>query len=230
MKDFLRAHRVLIFFILMFSAFMALYQLFDMPTTEEVIAFIKKYYDQYGYWLVFLGALAEGALLLNWYLPGSLVVVMGVVFSKPDPVKAALIVVLIIVGFFLTTLFNYALGRYGWYRLLLKLGLQKPLDETRAKVESKGLPIVFSTYIHPNLGALTATCAGILRLPFKQFCLYSIGALVAWNTLWGLVAYFAGPQILNYLTTPTIIAALLIYMIYAGIKHWKKNKSGVTTL
>src|SRR3989344_3155279 len=39
------------------------------PSSEEIIAFTQKYYETYGYSVVLVGALAEGALLINWYLP-----------------------------------------------------------------------------------------------------------------------------------------------------------------
>lgn len=222
-KEFLKVASVPLVLIGVIGAFLLLYRLLDLPNNEEIIRFVHSYYDQYGYSVVFVGALIEGALLINWYLPGSIVIIFGVVFAKGDPIKAAIMILLVVMGFTITSFFNYALGKYGWYRLLLKFGLQKPLQSFRAKVEAKGLSIIFSTYIHPNLGALTATSAGILQLPFKKFAQYSILALVAWNTLWGVVAYFSGPIILNHVSTTTVLAVLLIWLAIVGYKFLKQK-------
>lgn len=157
---------LILFFL--FGIFVGLYKYLNLPSAEKIVVLTKKYYDVYGLWVVFFGALTEGLLLVNWYVPGSIVVVFEVIFARPDPVKATITVGLIILGFFLTSLLNYGLGKYGWYKIFLKLGLKNPLEKIKYKVENKGLAIIFSTYFHPNLGALTATSAGILNLPFKK--------------------------------------------------------------
>ena len=90
------------------------------PSPEEIIAFTQRYYETYGYWVVLVGALVEGALFINWYLPGSIVVALGVIFAKASGLSVLLVLTLIILGFFFTALLNYTLGRFGWYHLFLK--------------------------------------------------------------------------------------------------------------
>ncbi|MDP4001214.1 MAG: VTT domain-containing protein [bacterium] len=211
--------------LILYLIFVTLYNFFDLPSEKEFIASAEQYYQQYGYWTVFVGALIEGLLFINWFLPGSIVVVLGVVFAKSAGLSAVGMVSLIILGFFITSLINYALGRYGWYKLMLKLGLEKPLNNIKAKTESSGLKIIFSTYLHPNLGALTATSAGILKFSFKWFVLYSLIALVVWNTLWGVLVYFLGSSILNYLGPPAIILVLVVWIGILWVRYKKKQEN-----
>jgi membrane-associated protein len=199
----------------------------NLPDTDQIIANVSGYYAQHGYWTVLVGALAEGLLLVNWYLPGSIVVVLGVALASQNSLNVYLVVSLIILGFFLTSLVNYALGRYGWYRVLLKLGLKEPLDRIKGKVEKAGLPIIFSTYFHPNLGALTATSAGILKLDFKKFFVYSLLATVMWNSIWGIVVYFTGDAILNILGPWLIGSFILVWALYSVYKHYTDKKEPV---
>lgn len=190
-----------------------LYQFFDLPTYTEITTYAKEQLYLHGYWVVFIGALAEGILFFNWYIPGSVVVVMGGVFAQEIGLNIFNVVALIIFGFWLTTLFNYALGRYGWYRLLLKFGLRDAIEKTKKRVERHGLKIIFGTYFHPNVGALTATSAGILQLSFSRFVYYSTMALIAWNALWGAVAYYAGPPIVKYINYKNLILVLVVWLI-----------------
>ncbi len=169
-----------------------------------------------------VGALVEGILFFNWYFPGSIVVALGVVFARQADLNVFLMLAFIILGFFITALINYALGRFGWYHVFLKLGLKGPLEKVQSKVESKGLKILFTTYIHPNFGALAATASGILRLPFRTFFAYSLLAIIIWNSLWTLVFYWFGAALLNHMNLLIIGAGIFIYFML--VKSFKQAK------
>lgn len=202
-----------------FFIFGLVYRSLGLPEADEFMRLARQYYAEYGYWVVFFGALAEGLLFLNWYLPGSAVAVLGVVFARETGQSVLWVLALIMIGFLITSVLNYWLGKYGWYRLFLKLGLKKPLDETKKKLEAKGLPIIFSTYFHPNVGALIATSAGILQLDFKKFFYYSAVSLFLWGSFWGVIVYFFGSQLLEFGTIKVMVAILGLWTLYYIIKN-----------
>jgi membrane-associated protein len=210
--------------LIIFGLFIAFYRLLNLPSSQELIQIAKDYYSQYGYFVVFLAALAEGFLVINWYLPGSFVIVLGVSFSQGDPFKATGLVGLVILGFSLMYVLNYAIGCYGWYRFLIFLGLGSQLENMKRRVERYGLPIIFSTYFHPNIGALTATSAGILKLPFVRFLTYSILATISWNALWGLIVYFAGETMLNLLSIKIVFLLLLLWLMVAIVRAFRYSR------
>jgi membrane protein DedA with SNARE-associated domain len=200
-----------------------LFKLFGLPSPEAIIVSAQKYYEQYGYWVVLIGALGEGALFVNWYFPGSVVVALGVVFARQAGLSVLFMLFLVVIGFFATALFNYALGRFGWYHVFLKLGLKKPLEKVQSKLEDKGLKILFTTYIHPNFGALAATAAGILRLPFWRFFFYSLISIIVWNSLWTVVFYYFGTALLNHVNILIVVGGVLVYFMFiVFIKGFKK--------
>lgn len=207
--------------LLLYISVIFIYKFLGLPSSEEIIASTTKYYENYGYWVVLVGALVEGALLINWYLPGSVVVALGVVFAKQADLNVFFMLFLVIVGFFTTALFNYALGRYGWYHVLLKLGLRVPLERVQAKVEDKGLKILFTTYVHPNFGALAATASGILRLSFWKFFFYSLISIIVWNSLWTVIFYYFGSVLLNHVNILIIAGGIFVYFMFA--KSFKKS-------
>jgi len=205
--------------LLLFVLLVVAYQMFDLPGKEELVLKAQGYYERHGYLTVFLGSAIEGLLFVNWYFPGSIIAVTGVVFAKTIGMNVFAVVGLIIAGFFLSGMVNYSLGRYGWYRLLLKMGLEKPLQTVKLKMERWGLFMIFGSYLHPNVGALAATSAGILGFEFKKFALYSFWAIVLWNTIWGLVVYFSGTFILDIIG-PWFVGATLVFWL--GLRLYRK--------
>lgn len=207
--------------LLLYISVIFIYKFLGLPSSEEIIASTTKYYENYGYWVVLIGALVEGALLINWYLPGSVVVALGVVFAKQADLNVFFMLFLVIIGFFTTALFNYALGRFGWYHILLKLGLRIPLEKAQTKVEEKGLSILFTTYVHPNFGALAATASGILRLSFARFFIYSLISITIWNILWTIIFYYFGSTLLKHVNILIIVGGIFVYFMF--VKSFKKS-------
>lgn len=205
-----------------FLIFIGIYQLFGLPSSNELVEIAQRYYSSYGYWVVFLGALVEGVLVINWYLPGSFVVVLGMLFARQGSLNPIIVVGLVVMAFCIDIVLNYALGRYGWYKLLLRLGLASPLERMRRKVVQHGLPLIFSTYFHPNVGALTAASCGILHLPFDRFLIYSILALIGWNSLWGAMVYMSGPAIMKFLNMWLLIPALVLWTLIVIVRSLRQ--------
>src|SRR3989338_950230 len=85
-----------------------IYKQLGLPSPEAVVAWATKYYERYGYWVVLVGALAEGTLFINWYLPGSIVVALGAVFARASGMNIFLMLLMVIIGFYSTALLNYA--------------------------------------------------------------------------------------------------------------------------
>lgn len=228
-KEFFRYAVVPISFFIIMAIVIPVSKLLDLPSEDELISQTRNFYLNYGYLVVFIAAIVEGLLFINWYLPGSVVIVLGVVFAKDASLNVILVIVFITLGFLLTAIMNYFLGSFGWHRLFMKLGLKAPMDRAKLKMEKYGLPVIFGTYFHPNMGALTATSAGILKLPFPRFFFYSLGALVAWNTLWGIAVYFLGIVTIKILSPWTIVAGLAVWIIYLLIR-FKQGKSKPTEI
>jgi membrane protein DedA with SNARE-associated domain len=213
-KGLLRFIILPLVFLVIFVVFVQIYKVLGLPSAQGLVDIAKHYYLEHGYITVFIAAIIEGLLVVNWYLPGSFVIVLGVIFSIGDPLRAVAMVAIITFAFFLTSVINYTLGRYAWYKFLLFLGLRVPLEKMKQKVKKHGLFLIFTTYFHPNIGALTALSCGILRLSFSKFLIYSLGALILWNTLWGFIVYLAGVPLLKLLHVSMLIAALVSWLIF----------------
>jgi len=227
LRTSLRFGVVPLILLFLFILFVATYRFLGLPSVDELVELARNYYTQHGHLVVLVGALAEGLLVVNWYLPGSFVLVLGVTFSEGRPLNAVSLVAIIILAFFVTTILNYTMGRYAWYRFLLFFGLKAPLQKVKSQVEKRGLSIIYITYFHPNVGALTALSCGIIQLPLRKFVIHSGLALVLWNLLWGLVVYLVGPWLLRLLNVWLVFPLLVVWLVGAVVRAaWISKKRG----
>jgi membrane protein DedA with SNARE-associated domain len=209
-----------------FMVFYVAWRFFGLPPEEELIQIASGYFDRYGLWLLLASSIVEGLVLVGWYYPGSLVIFLGVILAGPDVSKVVLAVGTISIGLLISYIGNFFLGKHGWYKLLLKFGLKEALDDAKHRVKQHGLLAIFMSYWQPNLAALVATSAGILDFSFKKFLLYSIPAVMIWNTFWGVLVYVVGEKALDFVGIRfvlLIIFAWIVYRIWQGDKSHEDN-------
>ncbi len=211
--------------------FYGTWTLFDLPPQAEVIATAKMYFDQYGLIVVFVCALLEAMLFAGWYFPGSLVVTLAVVIAGKNVGQVVEITVVTTVAFIIAHSFNYLLGKYGWYKLFSVLGFQEPIDNAQKQLVKYGPRAVLFTYFHPNLGALTATAAGILHMPFVSFTLYSALAATLWDVFWATVAFFIGQSALAIIGPKFVLPFIAVWIIATLLyKYWKSTRPAEVTI
>lgn len=210
--------------ILVFVALLLLWDILKLPSEEALVSMAKMYFMKYGLITVFLASIIEGMLVVGWYLPGGLIIFLGVILASGDPYRATMSVLCTILGFCVAYTFNYFLGKHGWYRVLTVFGLKDSLEKAEVQFQKHGYKAMFLSYWQPNFAALVSTGAGILKAPFRKFFLYSTLATILWSAFWGTMAYLLGQKVLTYL-------GIVFFGIMAGwigwiiIEHyWLKKK------
>jgi len=198
------------------------WRFFALPSDDVLLLIAKSYFDEYGLAILVVSAFIEGTVLVGWYYPGSLIIFIGVILAGKDIPKVAESVLAITVGLFFAYIINFLLGKYGWYRLLLKFGLRDALADVRGRVTKYGLVTIFMSYWQPNLAALVATSAGILDFSFVKFLLYSLVAAALWNTFWGTLVYFVGEGVLSLVGIKFVLLAIFVWIVY---RIWNSRKN-----
>lgn len=196
-----------------FLAFAALWFLLDLPPEEELRAIIANAFATYGPAAILIGAFLEGVLLVGLYFPGSILIFMSVALA-PTPLDAVRSVILVTTGLYLAYLFNYTLGKYGWYRLLVRFGLGESVAEAKAKLEAKKSMYIFGTFWAPGFAAITATAAGILHVPFFSFAITAFSALALWNIFWGTIVFLLGEAAMLLVGYKVMIAGVVLWLVY----------------
>lgn len=197
------------------------FRFFGMPPKEDLLNMASELFNRYGLIILLVSSIIEGLVLIGWYYPGSLVIFLGVILAGHDLTKIFFTVGTISIGLFFAYVINFFLGKYGWYRLLLRFGLKEALDDARERVQKHGLKAIFLSYWQPNLGALVATSAGILNLSFKKFFFYSIFATLLWNSFWATLVYFIGDKALDLVGLRFLLLVIFAWIVY---RIWKPQK------
>jgi len=220
-NDIFQKIKLPLFLIFFFLLLILLWKLFKLPPEEELIEIARGYFERFGLLTVLVASIIEGALLAGWYVPGGLVIFLGVILSH-DPKQAVLSVLLTIVGFLIAYVFNYFVGKYGWYKVLLKLGVKSSLEKAQKDFNKHGFKTIYLSYWEPNLASLISTAAGIAQAPFRKFFFTSVMATFLWAIFWGTIAYIFGEQILQYLGG-IFFGVIIIWIIFIIVKHIKQS-------
>lgn len=163
-----------------------------IPDAQTLLSLISELYKNYGYYLIFFGALLEATFLISLYLPGSTVVLLGAALSRTGAIQFPIVLSLAMLGFVIGYTINYVLGKYGWYHILTRFGFKKGIDVAKSKLESHRNKTILIGYFHPSSASFLSTAAGILKMPFYKFLMLSITAQLFWGILWGSLAYIFG--------------------------------------
>jgi membrane protein DedA with SNARE-associated domain len=163
-----------------FGVLYAVWLALDLPPEATMAAVAKDYLDRYGLWVVLICAYVEAIVVIGWYFPGTLVIIVAMIASVSEPVRYAETAALAAVGLYCGQVANFFAGKYGWYRLLLAFGLREPLDNAQKRLTKYGLSAIFTTYWQANLASCISSTAGILQFPARRFLVLAFLAQALW--------------------------------------------------
>lgn len=188
MRYYLRLLSLPIFFTVLFTSIFLVWEIFNLPPEEVIIETLRSQFERNGLPVLFLSSIVEGMLLVGNYFPGVFVIFLGVIVARSIP-EAVIAVSVVTAGLLIAHVANYMLGKYGWYRLLIKFGLKSAIEKAREDLIQKGPIAIFASYWLPSAGALTDTAAGIMRMPLQTFFIYSAASTVFWDVIAGFLVY-----------------------------------------
>lgn len=183
----------------------------SLPSQDHIMRVVQELYHQFGYLIVFCAGMVEATFLVGMYLPGSTAVLLGAVMARLGSVSLPFIILFGTGGMLLGYSLNYVLGRYGWYHVLLRFGMEQPLKKAEQKLATYGSKVFLVGYLAPNGGAFLSTAAGIGKMPYQKFIALSLLSQLLWSTLWGVLAYLFGAAFIEVFFTYT---AVIIYLIF----------------
>jgi membrane protein DedA with SNARE-associated domain len=229
MRYYIKLLAIPLLLLVLFSSLFIIWKVVDLPPTDELVEIVKVWFDRYGLPFIFLSSIIEGMLLIGSYFPGVFVIFLGVILSS-SILQATQVVAVVTAGLFVAHIINYVLGKYGWYRLLVRFGMKGAVEQARERLVKRGPIAIFSSYWLPSVGALTDTAAGIMRMPFKKFFCYSLISVTLWDIVAGVLVYSFKDSAL-VLAIPTsgskiIFSVIGIWIVFTlGADFYKRRKS-----
>src|SRR5438477_6641304 len=137
-----RALKIIAFPLAVLAVFGLLYALWlalDLPPEETIIAAAKVYLDRYGLAIVLVCAYLEALLVIGWYFPGTLVIIVAMIAATAEPLRYVETAAVGGIGLYLGQVTNFFAGKHGWYRVLLAFGLRAPLENAKRRLTKYGL-------------------------------------------------------------------------------------------
>lgn len=196
-KEYLKLIYIPISLFVVYVFVVFLWNLFKLPVGDQLISITTNYFNSYGLIIVFIGALIEGFFIIGQYFPGGLIIFLGVISAGKNAIRAAEVVLVVDIAFFIAYALDYLVGKYGWYKIFMKLGLKHSLENAKDKLKTRGLSSILFSYWEPNLSSIMATAAGVLELSFKKFLAYSFVGILIWETFWGTLVFILGRNALD---------------------------------
>lgn len=195
------------------------YRLLGLPESDDLLTVATTYLGRYGYLIVFIAAFIETIPPINFYFPGSAVVVFSVAYARRGELDVFAVLAVANSAFLAAYALDYALGRFGWYQLLEKCGFKPSLERVRGKVERHGLKWLWLACVHPNLCSLAATSCGILHTAFVPFMLQLLIAQTVWTIIWGAAAYFGADVVFSLANAKWLILIVAVLILFKIIKN-----------
>lgn len=195
-----------------------------IPTAEELITSFSKFYERYGYQIIFIAAFLEASVLINIFVPGSVAMAMGAIFSRTGQVELTLVIITASVGALIGYMLDFVLGYFGFSDILERLGYKKliaPLQTQLLKLGTKGLILGL---INPTIGSYLSLAAGTARTSYGLFLLIATVSTFVWMSLWGLLFYLLGGILLQVFIKFSFLLLLLVISIMFLGKLWSKEK------
>jgi membrane protein DedA with SNARE-associated domain len=207
-----------------FGLLYAIWRALDLPPEQTIIAIGKSYLDRYGLWVVLVCAYIEALVVIGWYFPGTLVIIVAMIAAVTEPVRYVETAALGAAGLYCGQVTNFFAGKHGWYRMLLAFGLREPLERAQRRLTRYGLSAIFITYWQANLASCISTAAGILQFPARRFVLLALLAQTLWFAFWATLIFLLGPAALSLAGFRMILLLILIWIAARLIYRWKFEK------
>jgi membrane protein DedA with SNARE-associated domain len=156
---------------------------------------LESLFDQYGYWVIFLGILLESTGLP---LPGESLMIAGALYAAgTHHLSIFVLVPLAAAGAICGDQIGYFVGRSVGYRLLSRWGGKLGLSDERLELgrflfHKYGAWVVVLGRFMAFLRTFAAVLAGANRMPWHSFLLWNALGGIGWTTLYGFGAYALG--------------------------------------
>ena len=192
---------------------------------------VEHYIHDYGYL-----AVSGGLLLENFGLPvpGETLLISGAIAAAHGTLDITILLLLAWAGAVVGQTIGWAIGYYGGHRLVVKHGSRVGITAAKlARVEALfdryGDYIIVLARFVVVLRQLNGIVAGTLEMGWARFLLLNAVGAALWVGWWGLLAYWLGQSVLDFIRSagriePMLLAlAGLVLAAVAALIVWRRR-------
>ena len=163
-----------------------------MPNSSDIVLFFQNYYESWGYFLVFMGALTENIFPIGYLIPGSTIVWLGAFYSQTSSLSFYAVLIFGILGAFLGHNIDYIMGRTGWYLIFKRLVSEKKLKQSKKYFLKGNLFEAYFVYLVGLTRSILIIAMGVFKVNYRRFFPFALIAAVSWNIVFVLFGYTVG--------------------------------------
>lgn len=193
------------------------------PNSEELLNTFSKIYGRFGYEIVFFASLFESLVLVNALVPGGLALSLGVILTKTGENLLFFIILAGAIAAIFGYSIDYFLGYFGFSKVLQKTKYTRFIAQANSKIGQYGTRGLILGFIHPNIGSVVSLTAGTLGFKFKKFITIAIISTIFWSSIWGVVIYLLGDQVLNLFRKYGYLMVLIYILGIVLLRFWKEK-------
>ena len=191
---------------------------------DRVIEFLVPYLEQFGYWALFLITFLETSAFLGLVAPGEALIVLCGFYAYRGVLDPWLVGAIAAVGAVLGDQVGYLLGRKYGHGLIRRFGRYFFFDEKRVVATERyyqkhGGKTVFFGRFMSILRSFGPVVAGISKMRWRTFFLWSLASCIVWGIVFTVIGYFFGKSweiIDQYMGWGGIVA----FVFGAGVVLW----------
>ncbi len=193
-------------------------------TPAQVISHFSSLYARYGYEIIFLGALMESLVVINFFVPGATILVLGAVFAHTGQVHIVYAILAATAGSLFGFVIDYLLGYFGFSAIINKLGYSDTLQKAKHQLNNSAVKSFALGFIHPNIGSFVSLAAGVTKISMTNFVVLALFSTLFWTSLWGFLIFSFGKVFLVVLTKYTTVLVIGILSVWVLLALYQKRK------
>jgi membrane-associated protein len=161
---------------------------------NSIFQLLSDFFAHYGYWVVFFGVMAEN---IGIPIPGETVLLFAGFLAYQGKMHILPAILIAIAGATTGAIGGFLLGRYGGPSVVNSfLGhfprFAKRYDNAQKIFLKHGHWAVFAARFITGLRVFAGILAGVLRMPFSIFLLFSFAGAVCWALVIGYAGFLFG--------------------------------------
>ena len=166
----------------------------------NLMATLKPYLDQYGYWAVFGVTLLEN---LGVPMPGQTILIAGALLASQGDMHILLLLFTAWAAAVTGDAIGYAIGRFGGRALVLRYGHYVFINQRRLEYVENffrrygGIVVVVARFFE-ILRQINGIVAGAAQMPWRRFLIYNTLGAALWVGFWGILFYQLGERAKNF--------------------------------
>jgi membrane protein DedA with SNARE-associated domain len=201
---------------------------------------LETLYDDYGYLIVFFGALCENTALLGLLLPGGTLALLGAFYAQQGALGLGWVIAFAWIGTVAGYNADYLIGRLLLTRLASRLytswlgrrlRLAGRLRLGRRFLYRHGGKAILLSHLIGHIRSFVALSAGATRMPYRRFLAFELVAALLWNTAFCLIGYAAGTErerAVQFLESSGWIAFAMVaaLVVVWRVVRWRQGAHG----